>query len=213
MAARDASARDSCGELWRHFLERLVAKTIRADVVSASYPSVIEEGEAFVANVSKVFTSLMEDIATLIGNIQPNMRIVMIDPLPARVKEVLQLIDCTNEVLFFRLQKASRKTSFAMLFSESISPYPSWATIKRKVNESGKDSYVDSGNTCWNISFSAALGFFQAQVLDEWLRLGSTQLRNQVFFRKPAGDKTLNVSLGIRYTPNLQIYFGQLAVH
>ena len=85
MAARDASARDSCGELWRHFLERLVAKTIRADVVSASYPSVIEEGEAFVANVSKVFTSLMEDIATLIGNIQPNMRIVMIDPLPARV--------------------------------------------------------------------------------------------------------------------------------
>ena len=124
MAARDASARDSCGELWRHFLERLVAKTIRADVVSASYPSVIEEGEAFVANVSKVFTSLMEDIATLIGNIQPNMRIVMIDPLPARVKEVLQLIDCTNEVLFFDFKRLAARPRLLCCSAKVSRPIP-----------------------------------------------------------------------------------------
>ena len=105
-----------------------------------------------------------------------------------------------------------------------------------------RPGYIDSGSEFWSISLSAAVGFFKADVLAEWLQLGFAALNDRVFFRRMSTDKAISITVGIpfkhvdtalvesaasivkRYiaqadresgrgvSPNLQVYMSQIPI-
>ena len=72
---------------------------INIDIVIASYPSAIEESQAFAACVFQMGTFQADDVTALISSIQPGTRIALIDPIPSKVKQILKVIDDTNQVI------------------------------------------------------------------------------------------------------------------
>ena len=50
---------------WKHFVDHLVTTALQGDVVLASFPSVVEESEAFTGNIAKMETLQIEDVSML----------------------------------------------------------------------------------------------------------------------------------------------------
>ena len=97
--AHTLAAMNTCKQLWQHFVSHAIDLSINIDIVIASYPSAIEESQAFAACVSKMGTFQADDVTALISSIRPGTRIQLIDPIPSKVKQILKVVDDTNQVI------------------------------------------------------------------------------------------------------------------
>ncbi|CAE7228782.1 unnamed protein product, partial [Symbiodinium microadriaticum] len=97
--AKASAAMETCRQLWQHFVCHAIELSISVDIVLASYPSVIEESQACAANVARTGTFQSEDVSALALSIKAGSTIALIDPLPSKVKQLLQFVDETNLVI------------------------------------------------------------------------------------------------------------------
>lgn len=97
--AKTLAAMETCRQLWQHFVCHAIELSISVDIVLASYPSVIEESQACAASVARTGTFQAEDVSALALSIKTGTRIALIDPMRSKVKQLLNFIDESNQVI------------------------------------------------------------------------------------------------------------------